>query len=82
MYRDTVEAFLNNHFNYKSQSIDIEQYASLNLVGANTGWENNIQLNYTKNLLGFKLSWHSESKLPELYKRHYQANNYYYSPDP
>ncbi|MDG1840993.1 MAG: hypothetical protein P8I93_01450 [Crocinitomicaceae bacterium] len=81
MYRDTVEAYLNNSFKYKSQSFDIEQYASFNLVGANKGWENNIQLNYTKNLLRLKLSWHSESKLPELYKRHYQANNYYYSPD-
>jgi len=81
MYRDTIELNLNNSFNYSAQSFDIKQFASYNLIGANKGWKNLIQLKYSKKSWDIHFAWTSESRLPELYKRHYFSNNYFFSND-
>ena len=78
IYRDTLELAVVESIQYSSQSIRFNQSFEYFIRGRSVSWSNKSK--YTMNLGKWNVlaDWSIENSLPDLFQRHYSANNVNY----
>ncbi|MEY3237525.1 MAG: hypothetical protein RI883_1626 [Bacteroidota bacterium] len=75
-YYDTTEISIFADYDYSKGRIAITNQLDFNLIGAENGYSNNLELFYNLNKLQIKAMVVHENKLPDYYQRFAIGNNY------
>ncbi len=78
IYRDTLELGLVETMHYKSKNLQFQQAFEYYFLGRSNAWKNLIRGSVDSKKWKFQGDWAIENSLPELFQRHYSANNVYY----
>jgi hypothetical protein len=76
--RDTTEFSLKSDVKYAGKNWTIQHKLDLNLVGARNEWRTGVELSARFGKTVWNNATHIESVLPDVFQRHYFANNFAY----